>query len=203
MKIVFKILTRGIPTILLAGFLFLTVKSIIDRQVDYEVSTAGIKIPVYDESVIEFTHDHQEDKSLPFMASAVIDIDNDGVEELFLGGAYGLCIICSAAYLFPRIGAGPTTAVMIASQLMVALFVDHYGIGTARLPLTPYRILGAMMLLGGALLVLLSDATERSENGALLLLRQLVDQLRRQSATGIRTHTELRVRHKKRERQSR
>jgi hypothetical protein len=31
---------------------------------------------------------HQEDKSLPFMASAVIDIDNDGVEELFLGGGY-------------------------------------------------------------------------------------------------------------------
>jgi hypothetical protein len=88
MKIAFKILTRVIPTILVGAFLFLTVKSIIDRQVDYEVSTAGITIPVYDESVIEFKHDHQEDKSLPFMASAVIDIDNDGVEELFLGGAY-------------------------------------------------------------------------------------------------------------------
>ena len=77
MKKVFKILTRVIPTILLAGFIFLTVRSIIDRQVDYEVSTEGLKIPVYDETVIEFRHDHQEDKSLPFMASAVIDIDND------------------------------------------------------------------------------------------------------------------------------
>ena len=88
MKKVFKILTRVIPTILLAGFFFITVRSIIDRQVDYEVSTEGLKIPVFDETVIEFSHDHQEDKSLPFMASAVIDIDNDGVEELFLGGAY-------------------------------------------------------------------------------------------------------------------
>ncbi len=73
---------------------------------------------------------------------------------LFLGGAYGICIIGSAAYLFPRIGAGPATAVMIAAQLILALLIDHFGIGTARLPLTPYRLLGALMLIGGAVLVL-------------------------------------------------
>ena len=88
MKKVFNILIRVIPTVLFAGFLFLTIKSIIDRQVDYDVSTEGLEIPAYDEVVIEFRHDHQEDKSLPFMASAAIDIDNDGIEELFLGGAY-------------------------------------------------------------------------------------------------------------------
>jgi hypothetical protein len=88
MKRSFKILIRVVPIIVLAPCTFLTVKSIIDRQVDYQVSTEGLKIPLFDESVIEFKHDHQEDKSLPFMASAAIDIDNDGVEELFLGGAY-------------------------------------------------------------------------------------------------------------------
>jgi hypothetical protein len=88
MKIFFKLLFRVIPVIVLLPFIFLTVISIIDRQVDYEVSTADLKIPVYDEMVIEFKHDHQEGKSLPFMASAVIDIDGDGIEELFVGGAY-------------------------------------------------------------------------------------------------------------------
>ncbi len=88
MKKASKILILVIPAILLMAFLFLTGKSIIDRQVDYDVSTEGLEIPVYDEIVIDFKHDHQEDKSLPFMASAAIDIDNDGNEELFLGGAY-------------------------------------------------------------------------------------------------------------------
>lgn len=88
MKKTFQILVRVVPVIVLAPFIFLSVVSIIDWQIDYDVSTDGLNIPVYAEQVIEFKHDHQEAKSLPFMASAVIDIDNDGVEELFLGGAY-------------------------------------------------------------------------------------------------------------------
>jgi hypothetical protein len=88
MKKNFKIFALALPLIVLLPFTFLTAKSIVDRQVDYDVSTVGLKIPVYDEMVIEFKHDHQEDQSLPFMASAVIDIDADGIEELFLGGAY-------------------------------------------------------------------------------------------------------------------
>lgn len=88
MKKTFRILIGVIPIIVLIPFIMLSVMSILDRQVDYDVSTEGLKIPGFDEVVIDFTHGHQEDKSLPFMASAAIDIDNDGVEELFLGGAY-------------------------------------------------------------------------------------------------------------------
>jgi enediyne biosynthesis protein E4 len=88
MKTIFKILSRVIPTIILLLFVMLSVKSIVDRQVDYDVSTDGITVPTFSEIEIDFLQDHQEDKSLPFMASAVIDIDNDGVEELFLGGGY-------------------------------------------------------------------------------------------------------------------
>ena len=33
-----------------------------------------------------FTHEYTIEKSLPFFASAVIDIDNDGVDEIYLGG---------------------------------------------------------------------------------------------------------------------
>lgn len=88
MKTIFKILSRVIPTIILLLFIMVSVKSIIDRQVDYDVSTEGMIIPTFSEVEIDFTQAHEGDKSLPFMASAVIDIDNDGVEELFLGGGY-------------------------------------------------------------------------------------------------------------------
>jgi len=73
---------------------------------------------------------------------------------LFVGGCYGLFIIAGAAYAFPRLGAGPTTALMIAGQLTVALLLDHLGIPAVRTAVTPGRILGAVLLVAGALLVL-------------------------------------------------
>lgn len=73
---------------------------------------------------------------------------------LFVGGCYGLFIIAGAAYAFPRLGAGPTTALMIAAQLTLALAFDHFGIPVSRSPLTASRALGALLLLVGALLVL-------------------------------------------------
>jgi transporter family-2 protein len=73
---------------------------------------------------------------------------------LWLGGVYGLWILCAAAIAFPRLGAGPTTALVVASQLLTALVLDHCGWFGARLPVTPMRLLGAVLLLAGAVLVL-------------------------------------------------
>ncbi len=56
-----------------------------DRQDDYSVDRTAVTVPTYEESTIVFDQGNAFKKSLPFMASAVIDIDNDGVEELFLG----------------------------------------------------------------------------------------------------------------------
>jgi len=38
---------------------------------------------------LPFTHEADLDASLPFMASAAIDVDGDGVDEIFLGGGKG------------------------------------------------------------------------------------------------------------------
>jgi transporter family-2 protein len=73
---------------------------------------------------------------------------------LYLGGVYGLGIVAGAAFCFPRLGAGPTTAVIVASMLIVSLVFDHLGLPEARLPITPSRVVGAVLLLVGALLVL-------------------------------------------------
>ncbi len=73
---------------------------------------------------------------------------------LYAGGAYGLFIIAGAAYAFPRLGAGPTTALMIAAQLATALTLDHLGLPAGKIPVTPVRIVGTLLLVIGAILVL-------------------------------------------------
>jgi hypothetical protein len=57
-----------------------------DRQIDYDVSLGNTLVPTFKEIVLDFDHKLDESTSLPFTASAVIDIDNDGTEELFIGG---------------------------------------------------------------------------------------------------------------------
>lgn len=58
-----------------------------DRQNPYDVDLAGVDVPAYTESTILFNQGNDFSVSLPFLASAIIDIDGDGVEELFLGGS--------------------------------------------------------------------------------------------------------------------
>ncbi len=60
--------------------------SIQDRQAKYDVSAESLEIPAFSEIEIDFSHVYIKKRALPFMAGAVIDIDNDGIEELFFGG---------------------------------------------------------------------------------------------------------------------
>jgi transporter family-2 protein len=73
---------------------------------------------------------------------------------MYLGGIYGVFIIAGAAFAFPRIGAGPATALMMAAQLCTALVLDHLGLPNGRIDVTPMRLAGAGLLLVGAVLVL-------------------------------------------------
>jgi len=72
-----------IVVVLIAGLFWLTAN---DRAIDYDVDTAGISIPTFDEQTIDFVPSYDAKKTLPFTAGAIIDIDGDGVEEVFLGG---------------------------------------------------------------------------------------------------------------------
>jgi len=73
---------------------------------------------------------------------------------LYVGGVYGLFIIAGAAFAFPRLGAGPTTALMIAAQLATALVLDHLGLPAGKIAVTPVRLAGTVFLVVGAILVL-------------------------------------------------
>ncbi|MFT4726342.1 MAG: hypothetical protein ACI9UN_000837 [Granulosicoccus sp.] len=73
--------------LLIAGLLIgLTWLSAQDRANPYPVNLQGMVIPEFDEQFIDFVPSYDKLLTLPFAAGSVIDIDNDGVEELFFGG---------------------------------------------------------------------------------------------------------------------
>lgn len=44
------------------------------------------EIPTFTEAAISFTHQFNDQTDLPMMAGALIDVDNDGTDEIFVGG---------------------------------------------------------------------------------------------------------------------
>ena len=70
-----------------AALVYLAYRDTINPYVqacDYTVPEA--EIPKFDEVKIDFKHQFDEKNDLPLLASAMIDIDGDGVDEIFIGG---------------------------------------------------------------------------------------------------------------------
>lgn len=52
----------------------------------YDVSIDESQIPIFANIPLQFSHQYDNKKSLPIAPSAVIDIDNDGIDEVIFGG---------------------------------------------------------------------------------------------------------------------
>jgi transporter family-2 protein len=73
----------------------------------------------------------------------------------WMGGLLGAVYVASVTILGPRLGGMTMVALVIAGQLLLALVVDQFGIlGYPQIAVTPTRLLGAALLLTGALLVM-------------------------------------------------
>ena len=73
---------------------------------------------------------------------------------LYLGGLCGFTVILSLAYVFPRIGAGVTIAVLVLGQGVAALAIDHFGLlGMPREPITLARVAGLTLACCGVALM--------------------------------------------------
>jgi hypothetical protein len=82
-KKILKVL--GIALVLIIGIvLFRFWKDSVSDK--YDVSIAAEKIPKFKSIPLDFTHKYRGDTSLPIAPSALIDIDNDNVDEVFFGG---------------------------------------------------------------------------------------------------------------------
>ena len=73
----------------------------------------------------------------------------------WFGGLLGASYVAATTVLGPRLGAAAFLALTLAGQMVAALLVDHYGvIGFPESPLTPARMVGAVLLVLGVLLIM-------------------------------------------------
>ena len=71
-----------------------------------------------------------------------------------LGGLAGTLIVGTMAFAGPRIGIGTTSAVLIAGQMLGAVFYDHLGLlGQAKDPVDAAKGMGGLLIVGGVVLI--------------------------------------------------
>jgi len=74
---------------------------------------------------------------------------------VYLGGVFGVIIIYTVAYTVSNSGVTAGISLIIASQLVVTLLIDHYGwLGIDVRPVTWMKLAGVAFLFVGAWLVL-------------------------------------------------
>ena len=72
----------------------------------------------------------------------------------FLAGIISVVVVGGSTYLIPRIGAVNMFVLVLVAQMMVRLVISHYGwLESPVSPITPYKMVGAALLLLGTILV--------------------------------------------------
>lgn len=72
----------------------------------------------------------------------------------WLGGLYGAVYVAIAAYAAPRLGLASLVTIGIAGQIVMALWLDHFGaLGLPGQPITATRVIGALLVVAGVVLV--------------------------------------------------
>lgn len=72
----------------------------------------------------------------------------------WFGGILGAFYVVSTIIVGPRLGAAALLALIVLGQLATSLLVDHFGwLGFPQHPVTALRLLGALLLFGGMLLI--------------------------------------------------
>jgi transporter family-2 protein len=72
----------------------------------------------------------------------------------WVGGLLGAFYVTSTVVVPVRIGAAPFFGILVAAQLVMGVLIDRFGlIGFPERSLSPLRLLGVALLIGGALLV--------------------------------------------------
>lgn len=73
---------------------------------------------------------------------------------VYLAGPLGIVIISSIGYAIPRIGVASTLTLIVATQLIVGVILDHFGWLTIPRPVDLQRLIGIAVLFLGTWIVL-------------------------------------------------
>jgi transporter family-2 protein len=72
----------------------------------------------------------------------------------WIGGLYGAVFVGVAAYAAPKIGLASLITIGIGGQIVMALILDHVGaLGLSREPINAGRMIGALLVVAGVVLV--------------------------------------------------
>ena len=72
----------------------------------------------------------------------------------WIGGAYGAGVVLASAWATPKLGAGTTLVVIVASQVALGVALDHFGVlGLTQHPASWLRVAGTAVVAVGAILV--------------------------------------------------
>ena len=72
----------------------------------------------------------------------------------WLGGVYGAFLVLASAWATPKLGAGTTLVLIVASQVGLGVILDHVGaLGLTAHPASAMRLVGVVVVAVGALLV--------------------------------------------------
>lgn len=72
----------------------------------------------------------------------------------WIGGFYGAIYVAVAAFAAPRLGLASLITIGIAGQIAMALWLDHVGaMGLPKEPINMGRVLGALLVVAGVVLV--------------------------------------------------
>ena len=78
---------------------------------------------------------------------------------MWTGGAFGVCFISLALMLLPKLGASGFIALALAGQVVASLLLDHFGwFGLVERQMSLTRVLGAVLLIGGVVLIQFSES---------------------------------------------
>jgi transporter family-2 protein len=72
---------------------------------------------------------------------------------LWVGGLLGAFFVTVTIFAVPQLGAGLMIVLIIAGQMLAALLLDHVGFLLPAHPLNAGRILGALFILAGVVLI--------------------------------------------------
>jgi transporter family-2 protein len=87
--------------------------------------------------------------------TSILHIPRDALVMLIVAGALGIAIITGIAFSFQRIGVAAGLASLILGQLTVSIIADTTGFGGVEpIPLTPSRMIGAVVMLLAVYLML-------------------------------------------------
>ncbi len=72
----------------------------------------------------------------------------------WIGGFLGAFFVSVMATIVPRIGVALSFSLAIAGQMLITLLIDHFGwLGVAEKPINPMRVLGAVFITIGVILI--------------------------------------------------